>query len=488
MTYTPVSTGEITAKGLTVNGITASDKVYDGNTGATLDTTGASLVGPVGGDNVTLDKSAATGNFTDKGVGTNKTVTISGLTLDGAGKANYTLAQPAATANITAKGLTVAGVTANDKVYDGNTTATLDTTGASLVGTVGGDDVTLVTGSVAGAFDNKNVGTDKPVAVSGLTLNGADKANYTLTQPATTADITPKALAVTAAGIDKVYDGTNTATVTLDDDRIAGDSVNLDYTTANFSDKHVGTNKTVNVAGISISGADAGNYNANTTTATTANITKRPVTVTAVTDNRTYDGSVNSTAVPIITLGSLAVGDNATWTQTYDNKNVGTNKALTPTGNVSDNNTGNNYNVTCTPVGTGIITEKELTVTGITASDKVYDGHTGATLSTVNAVLVGVVVGDNVTLNTANVTGNFTDANIGAGKAVNITGLTLNGTDAAYYFLTQPTTTASILAQPGGGGGGGGGTPPDPEPELEPEPEVVDISSHHFWWRPIGCL
>src|SRR5262249_28840437 len=47
-------------------------------------------------------------------------------------------------------------------------------------------------------------------------------------------------LTVTATGQNKVYDGTTTASVTLADDRVAGDAVNVTYTTANFGDRNVG--------------------------------------------------------------------------------------------------------------------------------------------------------------------------------------------------------------------------------------------------------
>ena len=72
------------------------------------------------------------GTFDTKDVGTGKTVTVSGLSLTGADAGNYILTPPTTTANITAATLTVTGITASDKVYDGTTDATLDTTGAAL--------------------------------------------------------------------------------------------------------------------------------------------------------------------------------------------------------------------------------------------------------------------------------------------------------------------------------------------------------------------
>jgi hypothetical protein len=72
--------------------------------------------------------------------------------------------------------------------------------------------------------------------------------------------------------VDKVYDGTTAATVTLSDNRVAGDVFTDSYVSATFVNKNAGWNKTINVSGISIFGPDAGNYTYNTTAVTRANI------------------------------------------------------------------------------------------------------------------------------------------------------------------------------------------------------------------------
>ena len=83
-------------------------------------------------------------------------------------------------------------------------------------------------------------------------------------------------------------------------------------------------------------------------------------------------------------------------------------------------------------------------VARITASDKVYDGTTNATLDTSKAYLFGYDMGDNVTLITSGATGSFDTPDVGDKKTVSVSGLTLAGADAGYYILTQPTLTASI--------------------------------------------
>src|SRR5262249_59110813 len=131
-------------------------------------------------------------------------------------------------------------------------------------------------------YADTTLGWGKAVSVSGISISGADAANYTFnTTASTTADITQRALVISATGVNKVYDGTTTATVTLSDNRVAGDLFTDSYTSASFDNENVGTGKTVTVTGISISGADAGNYTFNTSTTTTADITARALTITA---------------------------------------------------------------------------------------------------------------------------------------------------------------------------------------------------------------
>ena len=162
----PFTTADITAKELAGH-FTAADKVYDGNTDATMLT--RTLTGVVAGDDVSLVDGTA--SFGTKHVGTGKTVTGTGCALDGADAGNYTLASWTlfTTADITAKEL-AGDFTAADKVYDGNTDATILT--RTLTGVVAGDDV--VTGRRVGARSaTKHVGTGKTVTGTGFALDGA---------------------------------------------------------------------------------------------------------------------------------------------------------------------------------------------------------------------------------------------------------------------------------------------------------------------------
>ncbi len=103
-------------------------------------------------------------------------------------------------------------------------------------------------------------------------------------------------------------------------------------------------------------------------------VSQLPITVTAVTDTKPYDGTTSSAGVPTITTGSLAFGQSATWTQTFDTKDVGTGKTLTPAGSVADGNGGNNYAVTFVPDTTGVINGVG-SITTVVVSNATYDGN-----------------------------------------------------------------------------------------------------------------
>ena len=93
------------------------------------------------------------------------------------GDATYNAAQDVTrTFDIDPAELTVTGITAEDKEYDGNTDATLDTSGATLSGVVGTEDVTLDTAGATGAFDTAAVGDGKTVKIAGLTLAARTRA------------------------------------------------------------------------------------------------------------------------------------------------------------------------------------------------------------------------------------------------------------------------------------------------------------------------
>jgi len=224
-------------------------------------------------------------------------ITVGGATAS----VEYTIAQ---------KEVTVSGITASDKVYDGNTDVTLVTTAATVTGKLNDDALTV---SATGTFDNANVGENKTVTISNLTLDGASKDNYKLasagSQTTTTAKITAKEVGLTWSNTELAYTGeaqkpTATATGVVDGDTctvtVAGEQTN------------VGDNYTATAESLSNS-----NYKLPENKTTTFKIVKGnavPATITA--NNRTYDGTEKPlvTVTGEVTGGEMryALGENAT--------------------------------------------------------------------------------------------------------------------------------------------------------------------------------
>ena len=172
---------------------------------------------------------------------------------------NYTITYVGNNFIITTASLSITGITGANKIYDGTTIATINGT-ASYVGLVAADAGLAVTGTPLFNFNNKNVGTAKPITVSGFT---APSSNYSFTQPTgLTGDITPKQVIIIADANDKQYDGNTTATLNniTSPGFISGDLVTINYASATFDTKEVGTNKTVTVTGINLASLDAPNY------------------------------------------------------------------------------------------------------------------------------------------------------------------------------------------------------------------------------------
>jgi|GEM_PF-506024 len=274
----------------------------------------------------------------------------------------YTTNNGTATVTVNRKTVTVSGITANDKVYDGTTNAKLNFSNAKFAGILENDTLTV---TAKGVFEKADIGKQK-VTISDLTLGGASTANYVLAesgnQSETTATITAKEVTITITPNGGTYGSVVAATAKL---------------TGAVDGKNV------------------------------------PVTLT-------YTGNgYNDTAVPV---------------------NAG---SYTVTASIANSN----YTLTGKTTADFVITPKAVTVTGITANDKVYDGTTNATLDCSNAKFGGVLENDTLTVTAK---GMFEKADVGEQK-VTISDLTLDGNSANNYVLAesgnQTETTATITAK-----------------------------------------
>src|SRR5262249_3524619 len=124
-------------------------------------------------------------------------------------------------------------------------------------------------------------------------------------------------------------------------------------------------------------------------TAIKASITPRPITVTAAADTKTYDGTTVSNQKPTITVGSLAPGDRANFTQTFDTKKVGTGRTLKPSRSVLDGNSGKNYKITFVTSKLGEIDRALVTVQ---ASNITWD--LGQPMPVLTYSISGLIAGD----------------------------------------------------------------------------------------------
>ena len=402
----PITTGNITPASLIIPSLTTNNKTYDGTTNATLNISSASLFGVIYPDRVTLDPLNANGTFTDNKAGSRKTIITTGFNITGADAANYYLFQPYSIADISPAELRITGITAN-KVYNGTTTASLNTVSAILTGVIPSDNVLIIKTGATGDFSNKQVGNGITVTIKGFTLGGFNAGNYTLIQPLTTADIIPAALTLSGVTANKVYSGTvaialNTSAATLTG-VITPDIVSINTTgvSAIFADKSVGTGKIINTSGFKLDGVDAVNYIL-TSPVITGNITPVTLTISSITaNNKTYDGTAIATlntgsasltgviktdAVTLLTSGA---------TGTFASKNTAFLVPLTTSGFTLDGADAVNY-ILNQPTLNANINVAPVTITGITANNKVYDGTTTATLNTNSATLTGVISPDNV--------------------------------------------------------------------------------------------
>ena len=197
-------------------------KVYDGTTSVPEDFAFDTAEFEDRADGLTTDEfndlvendgiSAKGGNaaFADAKAGDNKTVLLSGLTLDGDKAKNYSLSPNAqVTGTITKRPLTVSGFTAQDKVYDGGTDAVMaDSENIKIENLVNGDKVNV---KAVGSFEDADAGSDKTVNITEYELTGEDADNYYVdkvnSQKTTEASIIKKELDVEEVSVDTEYDG-----------------------------------------------------------------------------------------------------------------------------------------------------------------------------------------------------------------------------------------------------------------------------------------
>jgi hypothetical protein len=307
----------------------------------------------------------------------------------GTGINNYVITYVNGVMTVTPALVSVTAV-AQSKTYDGATNAAVTLT---PTGIVAADLSSVTVGYTAASFATQNVAyqvnastvTTQAVAVTGINLTGSAASNYVLgnLSATTTATINPATLVVAASAVDKVYDATSAATVTLTNNAIAGDVVAVTYTGATFSSADVAftaganpvvTSKVVTVAGLVLSGAQQGNYTLGSVSSvsTQATITPASLTITASGNNKVYDGTGAATVG--LSVAGLKGSDAVTGayaSATFADINVGNSIPVSIVGlsihAVGNTNT-SNYVMNTTTSAFGNITPAALTVSASAAS------------------------------------------------------------------------------------------------------------------------
>ncbi|MEJ0037762.1 MAG: YDG domain-containing protein [Gammaproteobacteria bacterium] len=333
-------TVDITTKTLTATA-SALNKEYDGNTSASVTLTG--LTGLVGTE--TIGTSAA-GTFNSKNVIAANTVTVNSVSLsdgsNGGLAGNYSLASgQTASASITAKALS-ATATASDKIYDGTTSASVSLGG--LTGLVGNE---TLGASGAGVFNSKNVASADHVTVSSTTLtdgsNGGLASNYSLASGQTAlASITAKALSATATASNKVYDGTTSASVSLNSlTGLVGSETLGASGTGVFNSKDVTGADHVTVTSTALTdgsnGGLATNYSLASGQTASASITPKALGVLGqVAADKEYDGTTSAT-LSGGTLSGVIANDMVTLTEAgaFASAAVASNVAVTTSDSIA---------------------------------------------------------------------------------------------------------------------------------------------------------
>lgn len=301
---TPVNSnaGVITPAQLTITAQSKS-KTY----GITLAFAGTEFITTTlhGSDTVTSVTLASAGAAASSSVG-NYPVIPSAAT--GSGLSNYTISYANGTLTVNPAPLTIRANNAN-KIY--GTALAFAGTEFTTTTLYNSDTVTSVTLGSAGATAIAIVGSYPIIPSAAL---GTGLTNYAITYANGALTVTPFPLTVIATGINKNFDGTTSATVTLSDNRVfANDSFTDSYAVASFADPNPGTSKPVSVTGITIFGPAAGNYVLTSATAmTTANISNS-IDLSSLSLNG-VNYSANTAAPPIWTGSALQLTNNTSET------------------------------------------------------------------------------------------------------------------------------------------------------------------------------
>lgn len=461
-TVQTISTSSITATTVTISGNVTDD---GGNSVSERGFVLSTIANPTINDTKITSPNGGLGNYSEQitGLNPNQTYFVRAYSQNQAGVSyGNELSFSTLKQEVTISG----SFSTQSKVYDGTLSATISANNLSLSGVLGVDDVSLT--AIVVQFQTKTVANGKIVEITSASLQGVDAANYTLNltnSPTSAADITSLSITVNGSfsASDKVYDGTTASTISSNNLSLVGilgaDNVQPGAINITFDSKTVGNGKTVSINSLQLQGADASNYQVDLTGApqTTASISVKIASIGGAftAKDKTYDGtqSADFETNTLFVNGGIA-GDDVqfnTIALTFSQKNVGSSIAVSISSADLTGNDASNYSLTLTgaPQTIAAILVKDLTLGGnFSVQDKVYDGLTLATINSNAVVLNGKIGADDVTINT--VVADFDTKLVGSSKTVNISSVSLQGSDSGNYTLSlqnAPFTQASIFVK-----------------------------------------
>ncbi|MBO4451886.1 MAG: leucine-rich repeat protein [Bacteroidaceae bacterium] len=414
--------------------ISADDKtkVYDNDASTDPELT-ATITGAVEGDEINYSLSREDGQDVD-----DYDITV---TVEEGSNPNYTVNVEAGTFSITPAEITIK---ADDKtkVY-GETDPELT---ATVTGTVEGDEINYS----LSREDGQNVGD------YAITVTAGTNPNYSVNVESGNFLITQKSITIKADDQTKVYDNDEstdpelTATVT---GAVEGDKIN--YTLSREAGQSIGD------YAITVTAGTNPNYTVIVEGGTlTIVASTKALIISSATRSWEYDAQThkedvytvtyNGTEIPADDTGkifTLGTGDVVTITPTAEEvKNVGDKVKNTFTYTLTN---ADQYANIIARFGTLTIVQKTITIAGVKAKDKVYDGERTATLDFTNAVINGKIDGEDLTFTAS---GLFNTKDVGKKKTVSIVDVTLRGKDKGNYkFATtgsQRTTVAGVTERP----------------------------------------
>jgi hypothetical protein len=358
--------------------------------------------------------------------------------------ANITNIAPVVTGNlrVTPRALTI---TATPATYVYNGAVRVLANSASTPGIVSNDLV-----SITDSVSAKNVGN----YFSSLLATGADAGNYQIRYANANLNITPYVMgsapgspSIVATAANKTYNTTNISSGTVAITNLfQGDSLSVNYANAAFNDANVANGKTVVFSGVFLSGSSAANYAIGSgAISATANITPAPVTIGGlVASNKQYDGTTTAVIGGTPTIRGLLGSDASSLTGTVlSGAFVSANAArgIGVTANLSSLSLGNSnyYIADVTLPLLANITPAPVTISGLFAANKLYDGNTAAFIGG-TPTISGLLGSDAASLTGTVLSGAFASSNVarGIGVTANLSSLSLGNDNYYIAGVTLP--------------------------------------------------